>query len=78
MIMTTLPKTIKRWCCQGKSCGNTNLKLVEFDGPADYPPLYNYVRASNDNPYDGGWMTEEEIRQWLEETKNNLNPEVTE
>lgn len=71
--MSELPQTIKRWCCRGKSCGNTTLHLVDNDSPAGWPPLYDYVR-DNGNSY-AGWHTEEEMGAWLEDTKDQLNPE---
>lgn len=72
--MSDLPKTIKRWCCSpGKSCGNATLYLVDNDSPAGWPPLYDYVRG-NENSYVG-WSTEEEMKAWLEETRDQVQPE---
>lgn len=73
--MSDLPKTIKRWCCSAdQSCGNTTLHLAEFDGPVDYPALYDYVRG-NDESYTGGWHTEQAIRDWLDHTKGQVQEE---
>lgn len=73
--MSDLPKTIKRWCCDAyKSCGNTTLHLAEFDGPAGYPALYDYVRG-NDNSYTGGWHSEQSLQDWLEATQDQVQKE---
>jgi hypothetical protein len=73
--MSDLPKTIKRWCCSPKkSCGNTTLYLVDNDSPAGWPPLYDYVRG-NENSYTGGWKTEEDLWEWLDETKDHIRAE---
>lgn len=67
-----LPDTIKRWCCSPhKSCGNTTLELVDNGSPAGWPPLYDYVRSSNGDSY-AGWRTEDEMRTWLEETRDQV------
>jgi hypothetical protein len=67
-----LPNTIQRWCCSPhKSCGNTTLHLVDNDSPAGWPPLYDYVRSSNGDSYVG-WRTAEEMRTWLDETRDEL------
>jgi hypothetical protein len=72
-----LPKTIKRWCCQGKSCGNTELQLVTHHFDYSDVDMHMYVRASNGMPYgDGTWRRTENMRQWLKFTENNVNPEV--
>lgn len=72
--MSDLPKTIKRWCCSSqKSCGNTTLYLVDNRSPVGWPQLYDYVRG-NDESYTNGWHTEEEMRAWLEETKDQVQP----
>jgi hypothetical protein len=69
-----LPKTIQRWCCSPhKSCSNTTLELVDNDSPEGWPPLYDYVRA-NDNSY-AGWRTEDEMKAWLEDTQDHVQPE---
>lgn len=69
-----LPETIKRWCCQGKSCGNTTLELVDNDSPEGWPALYDYVRVSNGDSY-AGWRTEDEMKAWLTDTQDQVNPE---
>jgi hypothetical protein len=71
--MSDLPKTITRWCCPGKSCGNTTLYLVDNESPAGWPPLYDYVRG-NGNSYTG-WRSEDETRAWLEESREQVKPE---
>lgn len=70
--MVSLPEQVQRWCCPGKSCGNTTLYLVDNDSPPGWPPLYDYVR-SNGTSYMG-WADEQATLAWLDRTKDNLNP----
>lgn len=77
--MAHIPETLTRWCCQGKSCGNTTLYLDRIDAitgnDEDKPPaLYAYRRQSNDNMYSDWWRTEAAMLLWLEETQDHLNP----
>jgi hypothetical protein len=70
------PSTIERWCCPGKSCGNTELKLVvepSVDGTINY---YEYVRVSNGDSYSGVLMSETQMIRWLEETKDHIQEEM--
>lgn len=69
------PATIQRWCCSPqKSCGNTTLRLIDNGSPAGWPPLYAYVRSSNGDSYTR-WLTEDEMRAWLAETRDQVKPE---
>ena len=74
-----LPKTIKRWCCEGKSCGNTELELVTHHFDYSDTDMHMYVRKNNGQPYaDTGWLRTDRMWKWLEFTKNNINPEPEE
>lgn len=72
---STFPDKIERWCCPGKSCGNTELELLIFTR-TDHPPLYDYIRITNGNSYTGGFKTEYEMERWLEETKDHIQEEL--
>lgn len=74
-VMIGFPQEIERWCCVGKSCGNTTLELISSGANTD-PVLYDYVRVTNGNSYTGGWKTAEEMDRWLEETKDHIQEEL--
>ena len=73
--MEPLPETITRWCCEGKSCGNTTLKLIGYRAE-DGSMFYDYVRVSTGATYTWSFKTEEDMRAWLAETEGNMNDEV--
>ena len=75
--MSKLPETLRRQCCYGKSCGNTDLELTtstERDETGQFVTYYNYVRQSN-GEYYSGWLIETDMIDWVERTKDDLNPE---
>lgn len=78
--MATFPATLKRACCLGKSCRNTELYLDKIDAitfmdEPQPPTLYAYRRQSNDDIYSVWWRTEAAMELWLGETQNDINPE---
>jgi hypothetical protein len=77
MVKDLFPETIERWCCPGKSCGNTELELVTYpvvDERTYY--YYDYVRVTNGDSYTGGWKSEQQMSRWLEETKDHIQEEM--
>ena len=47
---------------------------MDNDSPEGWPPLYDYVRASNGDSYVG-WRTEDEMKAWLADTNDQVKPE---
>lgn len=72
--MADLPKGIQRRCCSGKLC-TTRLWLVDNSSPVGWPLLYAYER-DNGNRYTD-WLTEQEMFEWLEQTKEDLETDRT-
>jgi hypothetical protein len=74
-IVDGLPTVVKRWCCEGKSCGNVLLSLMAYEGAElNLPKRYDYVRA-NGRSYTHDRRTKGSTLNWLENTKNNINKE---
>lgn len=76
-----LPATLVRWCCEGKSCGNTELYIDPDQaevgpGESSLPVLYTVRRRSNDDVYGPRLATEAVIRAWIAATAGNVNPVV--
>lgn len=67
--MAELPKTITRRCCSAKDCVTT-LYLVDNGSPRGWPLLYDYIRG-NGTSYTADWYTEQEMLDWLEQTKED-------
>lgn len=69
------PEIITRWCCPGRSCGNTELALVKHT-IFNEGTFYEYVRMSNEVNYSGALKTQEQMARWLEETKDHIQEEM--
>jgi len=77
--MSALPESLERWCCRGKSCGNTQLYITSEQptvgpGEAPLPTLYTVRRRSNDDVYGIAGATEAAVLAWIEETRDEVNP----
>lgn len=57
--LAELPQRIIRQCCQGKSCGGTDLYLKRTDD--EHGPFYGYYRGSNDEAHGPGGRTAAEL-----------------